>query len=104
MIQTESESLIALRDVPAHIEKLTGNRPHIASIYRWINTGIASVTLESLLIGGKPFTSKEALNRFWEASTKAKKNRHSNAVKAGISQAQQRRKNAIENEAESLGI
>lgn len=49
----------------------SGHRPHIATIYRWMQRGIRGVKLETCLVGGKRFTSHEALQRFSEAVTRA---------------------------------
>lgn len=70
----------------------SGRRPHIATIYRWMLRGIRGVKLETCLVGGKRFTSHEALQRFSEALTRAaqgkapvprtstRRKRHSEAV------------------------
>lgn len=75
MIQVSNEELIKLSFAPAYIEELSGNRVHVATLYRWRSKGIAGVRLETIDIGGSPFTSKEALSRFFQQSTAAKQNR-----------------------------
>ena len=39
-------------------------RRHTATIWRWFHRGCRGVRLESVLIGGRRYTSKEALQRF----------------------------------------
>lgn len=75
MINISNEELLKLSSAPAYIEELSGNRVHTATIFRWRKKGIAGVCLETIDIGGAPFTSKEALSRFFHQSTAAKQNR-----------------------------
>ena len=44
-------------------------QPHISTLRRWHRRGIRGVRLETCLVGGKRFTSKEALNRFIQTVT-----------------------------------
>lgn len=97
MICPSSDTLISLNQVPSHLENLTGKRPHLASIYRWLKTGIAGVRLESLIIGGTRVTSIEALERFFQASTEAKDKQLSKPL-ANV------RRNTIEAQAKKFGI
>lgn len=39
-------------------------RPNVSTIFRWIQRGVRNVRLESNLVGGRRFTSREALQRF----------------------------------------
>lgn len=39
-------------------------RPSIRTIWRWMQRGIRGIQLESLVIGGRRYTSREALARF----------------------------------------
>ncbi len=47
------------------------HRPHISTIGRWVQSGCRGVKLESVLLGGRRYTSKEALQRFIERTTSA---------------------------------
>ena len=67
MIDTESESLISINEAPSHIP----TRPHVATVWRWIQRGVRGVKLETALIGGKRYTSQEAIQRFIEGTTAA---------------------------------
>ena len=98
MIQMLSETLIPINQVPVHLEKITGNRPHIASTYRWMKHGIAGIRLETLFIGGTRFTSEQALGRFFQESTKAKEKQNQSR------QLDDSRHRSFEAQAEKLGI
>lgn len=67
MIDTTRENLVPLRCVPGRLPKRpSGKRIHISAIYRWTDSGIRGVVLESIRIGGVTFTSLEAIQRFAE--------------------------------------
>ncbi len=42
---------------------------HVSAIYRWVARGVNGVRLETIRIGGRMHTSREALQRFFEASS-----------------------------------
>ena len=65
MIDTNTETLISIAEVPAHVP----TRPHVATVWRWIQRGVRGVTLETALIGGRRVTSLESIQRFIEQST-----------------------------------
>jgi len=58
VIDYDREHLIALRDVPRH----TPGRPHVATVYRW--TMHPKHPLETVKVGGRVYTSIEAIRRF----------------------------------------
>ena len=60
-----NESLISF----AEAAKRLPGRPHVNSLHRWRLRGVRGVRLESVLIGGKRFTSVEALQRFAQGCT-----------------------------------
>jgi len=66
-IDISSERLLSLTEAA----KSLPGRPHISSIFRWLSNGVRGVKLESCLIGGRRFTSQEALERFCAATTAA---------------------------------
>ena len=43
-----------------------GKRVHLATLYRWVQRGVAGVRLESVRLGRTVVTSREALQRFAE--------------------------------------
>lgn len=57
----------------AGIRTLPG-RPHVSTGYRFITKGCRGVRLESILVGGRRFTSRQALRRFVTAVTAASSN------------------------------
>ena len=71
MINVTQETLIAFRDVPAWTKAHLRNRVHPSTIHRWRLRGARGVKLETLLVGGTRYTSLEALNRFFAATTAA---------------------------------
>ncbi|MBA4106830.1 MAG: hypothetical protein C0485_13840 [Pirellula sp.] len=62
-IHLDSESLLTLQ---AAARWLPG-RPHISTLHRWRMRGVRGVKLETCLIGGTRYTSKEALQDFVDA-------------------------------------
>ena len=60
-----SEQYVSFRQAS---RELPGN-PHQATIYRWAQRGIKGVRLESWLIGGRRFTSQQAIARFIALTT-----------------------------------
>ncbi len=67
--------------------KLLPGRPHISTLWRWHRHGVAGVRLETVVIGGKRYTSRQALQRFIEATTAA----HDGPPPAGSSPDRKRR-------------
>ena len=55
------ETLIRIAEVPKHLP----GRPDVSTVYRWLNKR----KLESLMIGGRRWTSMEAIQRFVNNST-----------------------------------
>ena len=66
-IDISQETLISLAQAP----KSLPGRPHISTLSRWHTRGIRGICLETLVIGGKRYTSQQALQRFAEATTAA---------------------------------
>ena len=46
-------------------------RPHPSTIWRWYKRGVRGVKLETAVLGGRRVTSKEAIQRFVDATTAA---------------------------------
>lgn len=89
MIDTQTETLIPINRAFPQI----ASRPHVATIWRCVKRGVRGITLETILTGGKRYTSQEAIQRFMEATTAAS-DPQPVAKNAGPSKARQR---AIEN-------
>jgi hypothetical protein len=65
MIDPLSESLVTFTEAT----KLLPGRPNLATLWRWRTAGVRGIKLESVLVGGKRYTSREALQRFVERTT-----------------------------------
>lgn len=67
MIDVSQETLLKVTEAA----KAIPTRPSVATVWRWLAKGSRGVRLESVLIGGSRYTSKEAIGRFFEAVTRA---------------------------------
>jgi hypothetical protein len=67
MIDIEHETLVSLNEAT---RILPGN-PHVSTLHRWRLRGVKNTKLETVLAGGRRFTSREALDRFIAATTAA---------------------------------
>jgi len=65
MIDVFAENLIAFPDVPKTLPPNNGKRLHLSTLYRWAERGRHGVKLETICVGGRRFTSQEALQRFF---------------------------------------
>ena len=70
-IDIENENLIPFSKLPKWCEKNLGNRVHPTTLHRWRLRGIRGVKLETILAGGKRYTSASSLNKFFADSTAA---------------------------------
>jgi hypothetical protein len=68
-IDVEKETLIHFRD--ARSEFHNGRRHSLASLHRWRLHGVRGTRLETVLIGGLRYTSREAIGRFIAAQNAA---------------------------------
>ena len=66
-IDISCETLLSLPDAARALPK----RPHISTLHRWRLRGVRGVKLETCLIGGRRYTSREAVERFSTATTAA---------------------------------
>ena len=72
MIDYEQEELLTLSQAARTLPVVRGNKtPHPITIQRWVKKGVKSASgkkiyLEATWIGGTRFTSKEALQRFFQ--------------------------------------
>lgn len=65
--QIQSEKLLPLC---LAVFEATGTKPALSTVLRWVNR--PGVFLESRILGGRRLTSKEAVLRFIESTTKAR--------------------------------
>jgi hypothetical protein len=63
---------MSMLDAADFLGRLTGQKPHSSTIWRWCLKGCKGVVLESICIGGKRFVTASAIERFIEASTAAR--------------------------------
>lgn len=67
MIDIQAETIVSISEAPQHIP----GRPSMATVWRWVLKGTRAGKLESILIGGRRFTSLEKIQMFAEQSTAA---------------------------------
>ena len=70
------EELLSLPDAARYVEKRTGRRPHVSSIFRQARNGIRAASgerlcLEHVRVGKRLYTSGPALERYWERLAEA---------------------------------
>ena len=62
------ESILSLRDAAKMLGTKADSRPiHLSTLIRWRTRGLRGVRLEAIRIGGRWFTSREAVVRFVSA-------------------------------------
>jgi len=73
MIDLRTETILTLAEAASRLPKRrAGKKPHVATLYRWASRGLRGVKLEMLQVGGTTCTSVEALQRFFDALTRAR--------------------------------
>jgi hypothetical protein len=65
------ENLLTIDEAIEFVKSLNRIGCHRQSIQRWFFRGVHGVRLERVLVGGRAMTSREAVTRFFEASTLA---------------------------------
>ena len=65
MIDIEKERLKLMTEAA----KSLPGRPHVSTLWRWFRRGIKGVKLETTVLGGRRYTSVEALQRFADRLT-----------------------------------
>lgn len=65
------ERLMNLPDAATYIGKLTGQKPHLSTLWRWCLKGCKGVMLDSICIGSKRFVTVSAIERFIEARSRS---------------------------------
>jgi len=71
MIDLASESVLTLSAAAREVPSLSGRGVHVSTVWRWALRGCRGVRLETLMVGGVRYTSREALQRFAERLTAA---------------------------------
>jgi hypothetical protein len=62
-----SEKLISFREAV----KVLPDRPHPSTMWRWCLRGVRGIRLESWVVGGRRYTTADAIARFIAATTAA---------------------------------
>ena len=68
-----NEALIYLGDVPSILPTARGKTISFSTVRAWVDHGAWGVKLEVVCIGGRTYTSHQALGRFHERVTAARK-------------------------------
>ena len=71
MIDLTTETPVQFCVLPKWTKKRLSRRFHPSTFQRWRIRGVHGIKLESVLVGGKRYTTEEALNRFFAATTAA---------------------------------
>ena len=71
MIDITNEKMLAQSKVPNWCEKYLGHKVNRSTVFRWSTRGARGKKLETILVGGRRFTSEEALIRFFNRATEA---------------------------------
>ena len=84
MIDIVKEELILFSELPKHLPKRGKKHIHLSACYRWKNQGIVGIRLETVFMAGHRYTSREALNRFWQDVTIAKDGKPASETKSTV--------------------
>lgn len=84
-IDLQGECLLSLAEAA---KKLPG-RPHISTVHRWRQRGVRGIKLETVLIGGRRFTSDAALAEFVRSTTLAAHTGSSLEMESNVSRRRQ---------------
>lgn len=71
MIDMNKEELLSLTEATKTIPPIDGKRPHVGSLWRWTSKGVRGVKLDHLRVGRRVVTTREALQRFFQAVAEA---------------------------------
>ncbi|MDA1230307.1 MAG: DUF1580 domain-containing protein [Planctomycetota bacterium] len=98
-IDTERETIISFTDARSAFPGID-RRLSLATLHRWRMTGVRGVRLETILIGGLRYTSREAIGRFIVAQNVA------DAPATSVITASQRRRQseAARTELQRMGV
>jgi hypothetical protein len=65
MIDIQTETIVSISEARQHVP----GQPSVPTLWRWVLSGTRAGKLESVLIGGRRYTSIEAIQRFAHQST-----------------------------------
>jgi len=69
MIDTQIEALHRLSTAAGLVPSPSGCGVNVSTVWRWAKRGVRGIRLETIMIGGIRYTSVEALQRFFAATT-----------------------------------
>jgi hypothetical protein len=72
---------LSIRQAADRFAIYSGRKPHLSTVWRWVNKGVRGCRLETLVVGGLRVTTTEAIERFIEQTNR---NPRSMAVAAAI--------------------
>lgn len=64
MLDFDQEEAVTIAEATREVP---GRRPNCATVWRWIDQGVRGVRLEAVPVGGRWYTTKEAIRRFLAA-------------------------------------
>lgn len=73
-IELDKEEALSLTAASRVVPPVDGRHVSTCSVWRWCTKGLAGVRLESIWIGKRLCTTREALGRFFNAVSEAKRN------------------------------
>jgi len=83
-IDVARESVLSFSEAARYVGKLKGTKAiAFQTLFRWATKGCSRVVLETICVGGHRCTSKEALQRFFDAVTRARASAPAHAAEDG---------------------
>ena len=64
MIDIAEETILSLGEATRAVPAIEGKHPNASTIFRWTRDGVRGVRLDSIRLGRRLCTSREALQRF----------------------------------------
>lgn len=64
MIDFDKEELISFKEASSLLPRNGEKKVHVSTLFRWAGKGSGGVVLETIHLGGRRYTSKEAIQRF----------------------------------------
>jgi Protein of unknown function (DUF1580) len=84
MIDTQAETLITIPEAIALVPGRAGEKPVAPStLYRWASWGLDGIRLETVMVGARAFTTRQALDRFFAALTEQRDKAFGEPVQGG---------------------
>ena len=96
MIDLENETLVRC---PTEAAKLFPVRPNASTVWRWYKIGVKGIRLETVVVGSRRYTSREAIQRFLERTTAA-----ADGIKSATPTSRRKALERAERELDAAGI